>query len=173
MQGMTHIAIGELGKQLYRQLPENQHPFLRYVSLSLLLMLLVLSHVVLDDLAMSTYHPSNALTDDVFWLVFHAFVAITSIYLLFRFRLSGLFIAAALLPDIDWLARMVDLWPEGSAHGFFRDLPLVNSLSDWLRSHLPDWRLVPFAAGIEVFLLGVFLLLARVLNKSHQVKNSA
>lgn len=172
-ESKTRIAIGELGKQIFLQVPQQHHWLVRFVCLPILLFLLVLSHVVLDDLALSTYHPSEALTDDVFWLVLHAFVAMLSIYLFFHFRFSALFIAAALLPDIDWLARMVNLWPEGSAHAFFRELPLVSMHSEWLRAHLPDWRLVPFAAGIELFLLSAFLLLAKVLDRKKRLKNSA
>lgn len=173
MQAMTHIAMGALGARLYQKLlVKERSPWLRYSVLAVLFVLLVFSHVILDDLAMATYHPADALLNNPFWLLFHGFVAIASVYLLFRFRFMWLFIVAALLPDVDWIARFFDLWPEGSAHAGFRSVPGVLHFSEWIRSLLPDWRLVPMAAFLEIILLFV-LLFAGSLLKRKRPENSA
>lgn len=180
MQGMTHFAVGILGYSCYRsaatylQKADAKHisavnsdtPSLKLRVLTMLLLLLILvllvaSHVILDALAMATYHPPKVISDSIFWFVFHTFVAGVTVFLLWKYRSAGLFLLASVLPDTDWIARPFGLWPEGAAHEFFRSLPGLRAIDSALRAVLPDWRWQAWAsvnelalfAGVMIFTL--------------------
>ena len=155
MQAMTHIAMGALGAKLYKASAKSLPMPLPFVALLLILLVMVVSHVVLDDLAKATYHPPNALSDDWFWLLYHGLVLMISLTLLVYFRWAWLFIIAALLPDVDWFARFFGFSLQ--AHEWFRSLPIISEWSVQIRSFVPDWRYVPWAAAIEFGLLCLLL----------------
>src|SRR5690606_35965926 len=131
-----------------------------FCLLLLILSSLVLSHVVLDALAVATYHPPNPLWNSVFWLSFHAFVFGMALFLLWKHRAALLFLLASVVPDVDWIARPLGLWTEGAAHDFFRSIPGLRLINDKLRAFLPDWRFVEMAALNELVLFAGVMLFA-------------
>jgi hypothetical protein len=172
MQAMTHFAVGILGYSIYRSAnsylqktnaknitavtPSDEPSFavkvFKLLLLLLILFLLSLSHVLLDALAMATYHPSSALTGNTFWICFHAFVVLVTVFLLWKYKGAILFMLASVVPDADWIARPFGLWPEGAAHEYFRNLPGLSYLDSVIRSSVPDWRWEAFASLNELAL---------------------
>jgi len=178
MQAMTHFAVGICAgaasvaisktyiEQKFTRQSAQKKSLYGFLVATVLFSLAALSHVLLDDIAKATYHPPDALLQDWFWIIFHALVAVVSVTLLWFYKNYWPFLIASVLPDIDWIARFFSLWPDGSAHAFFRSLPLINQLSAFLQSVIPDWRFVPLASGIEIMILAGFLCVAWLLQKN-------
>lgn len=181
MQAMTHFAVGICAgaasyafTKTYIQEKLNNHPVQQkslygFAVATVFFSLAALTHVLLDDIARATYHPPDALLQDGFWIIFHALVLVVSVALLWFYKSYWPFLLASVLPDIDWVARIFSLWPDGSAHALFRSLPLISQISASLQSVMPDWRFVPLAAGIEIMILLSFLVLARLLTKNAEL----
>jgi hypothetical protein len=181
MQGMTHFAVGILGYSIYRYVhysmtkpnPKNISAVIKdsetvteqitriFIAL-VILALVMFSHVLLDSLALATYHPPNALLDSGFWLGFHALVALLTIYLAWKYRGIWLFLLASIVPDSDWIARPFGWWSEGAVHAYFRNLPVLAELDTFLASHLPDWRMSPLASINELLLLTLLMIFSSV-----------
>lgn len=172
MQAITHLAFGAACAAALDagvRNPEGSH---RRGRLALAATVAALSHPLLDDLARATYHPAQAQLSDPFWLGWHALVWTAAVAVLWWRRGHYPVLLAALIPDLDWLARPLDLWPEGALHGLFRSLPGIASVSEALRSVVPDWRLQPLAVVGEAALVVSLLLLVMVWQRREEPVSS-
>ena len=164
MQPPTHLASGIL---IQRSLEKIQPKLLRYTCLALLCLL---AHWFLDKLARYTYHPSQPLIDDWFWILYHIIVTFLTVYIFvtyWRKYKAGLLFS--LLPDLDWIILYPLRWifPQNpylndsvlhrTVFIFFDRLPLFK-----LMSFIPNRTLGRAGALWEFILLGIlFLLLKR------------
>jgi hypothetical protein len=150
MQAATHLATGAL---LARALPRL--PWLAAA-------IAALTHVLIDNVAVSTYHPPDPLLDDPFWIGFHLLVLAATLWAAFTFRRHGWILLAAMAPDLDWfIGRPLGLWDGDATHPLFRSIPGIAAISAWLRSSAPDLRLLPAAALLEIGLFAGIVTLAR------------
>jgi hypothetical protein len=160
VQAVTHLALGAAVAVVLAPGPAvgSRERRLRFGAA---IAAAALSHALLDDLALATYHPPEALPGDPFWLGFHTLVFLAIAPVVWRFRRHGWVMAAALTPDLDWvLGRALGLWEPGALHGAFRALPGISAASEALRASVPDLRLVPAAAVVELGPVAALLALA-------------
>ncbi|RME71787.1 MAG: hypothetical protein D6776_09760 [Planctomycetota bacterium] len=154
MQAVTHLAAGAAIAAWLR-------PHESRARLAVATALAALSHVPLDDLALATYHPPRPLLHDPFWIAFHAAAWLGAALVAWRWRASAVVLAAALLPDLDWvLARPTGLWEPGALHAAVRALPGMREVSGTLRAVVPDLRAQPAAAAVELAIVALLLALA-------------
>jgi len=158
MQAVTHMAFGAALAVVLTPRRDEAQPRWRAGRIAAAVVAAALSHPLLDDLARATYHPPNAQLHDPFWLGFHALVAVATVAFAWRFRRHGWFMAASLLPDLDWvIGRPLGLWSEGSAHAAFRAIPGLSSVSEALRGVVPDLRGGRSGALLELGLVALLL----------------
>ncbi|MBI4577207.1 MAG: hypothetical protein HY722_13185 [Planctomycetes bacterium] len=160
MQAITHLAAGAI---LGRLADRSGAP--RTLALGLGAPLAVASHVILDDLARLTYHPSDPRWDDAFWLVFMAVTVLAALAGAWWWRREAVWMGLALIPDLDWVVRALGqcglplAWRPGDLHDALRGLPGPR---EWggLMDRLPDWRGLDAASAVEAALVSVLVTLA-------------
>ena len=172
MQAITHLAFGAACAAALDPGAQSPGCAQRRVRLVAAASVAALSHPLLDDLALATYHPAEARLSDPFWLGWHALVWIGAVAVLWWRRGHLPVLLAAVLPDLDWLARPLDLWPEGALHGLFRSLPGLANVSETLRAVVPDWRLQPLAVVGEAVLVMSLLFLVKVWQRREESVSS-
>ena len=161
MQAPTHILAGMIIRRAYRW------RYFRLLSAFLTIITALLFHGIFDKLGHSAYSPLHIDFTDPFWLVYHVFVWLVSLVMLYMFwgeyKLGIIF---SLLPDIDWL--VID-----TAHFFGREVifykqPWIHNGINYFIDNvipfsylnlLPDNTTNPLACVWEILL---FLLLVLV-----------
>lgn len=151
MQAATHLAAGAA---LAAAFPGRRR---------LTMPLAALAHPLLDDIALATYHPPDPAWGDPFWVGYHAAVLIATLATLMAFRRHAWILAAAMIPDLDWIASPLGLWDRETLHIAFRAIPGIAWMSAGLRTLVPDLRLIPTAALAEIPLYATLVIGARVL----------
>jgi hypothetical protein len=159
VQGITHILAGAL---IQKQLDSISNKFVRVSAIA---GLGLLSHGILDRLAKATYHPPHPMWNDPFWVTYHLFIYSSSIFAFYKlFGSYKLGVIFAILPDLDWLVihplnlfniappNFVDL--HGIVYAVTDRIPLVNQYR-----RLPNLNLVRWSAIFEVLLLLVLILI--------------
>lgn len=124
----------------------------------------IASHVVIDDLARLTYHPPQAMKEDLFWVGYHIFAVVATLACLIVWRryLAGML--CAVLPDLDWIIRPLarvlgwEWWKEGALHAFCRGLPGLAQI-DGLLQKLPNWTGIPAASLNELIFASLLMFL--------------
>lgn len=163
MQAPTHILAGVvLGKTFQWQ----QHRGLAFV---LMAVSGLLSHSLLDRIAIMTYHPPDADFSSAFWVGFHLAVLLATVTLVYLFGSTYTWgILFAVLPDADWI--FIHGQKLAGVHIPFYDKPLLHTAVHYIidnlplldhLSMLPDWRLLPLAATGEIVLCLLFWLVYR------------
>ncbi len=129
------------------------------------------SHVLLDDLALATYHPPRARLHDPFWLGVHVAAALGALAIAVRLRALWPYLVAACLPDLDWvLGRPLGWWRAGAVHAALRALPGLAVVSKTLRAHVPDWREAQAALFVELAVLAASWLAYRSIVSSRDAR---
>ncbi len=165
MELITHVLTGVLIQILcfkYLIFPFN---FL------LTMLFAFLSHFFIDTLAKITYHTSEALKEDKFWVIWHYIIAISS------FSVIGIGIIFSIFYVLGALfANLVDIWdwvilrpiqnkkkkenPDSKwGEGYF-----IHPIIDWIRDKpffwLPNWNYKKKAIIIEIItIITLFLLI--------------
>lgn len=150
MQLPTHLLLGMIILLGLERLLNPLATGLIYITTAILAFL---SHVLLDCIANSTYHPPEAHWDDWFWKIFHL----------------GVYVGAAVIivlwgRDYWWgmlWACMIDLWDWVIARGLLKKPPVFHPIIDQVRdagfSWLPNLTEHKWAAIIEIGLDSLFL----------------
>ncbi len=148
MQMPTHFLIGILIAEIFNLLlPSMPIP----VQILIIAILAVLSHYLLDCIAISTYHPYKAHWDDKFFKGFHiiyafGFAIILFIWFFIPYWWVMLF---SILPDIiDWYILRPAFHKDPVVH------PSIDRVRDALFSWLPDLKEKKWAVLNEFILAG-------------------
>jgi len=129
MQMSTHFLIGILIAKLFSYLPPT---FPIALQIILIAVLALLSHGLLDCIAISTYHPYKPHKDDTFYLVFH---------IIYAYAFSGL-IFIWFFEDYWWVmffSILHDIIDWYILRPFFHKDPLVHPSIDKVRDKLFSW----------------------------------
>ncbi len=135
LQLPTHVTFGILIQLLLYQIyHKNDIPFLIIVFL-----LALLSHFILDSLAIMTYHPPERQHTN-FWLYWHIFVYVTGIiFILISLLINPLFIVGIIganLPDLwDWVFLR---WLLKSKNKKLYIHKYANKIRSLFKSYVPD-----------------------------------
>lgn len=146
MQAITHFLCGLALKNI--------------VPYWLAIILSCLSHIPLDLLARSTYHPPNPHFDDEFWITSHAIFYGGGIVIFVLFQADWIIMLSSVLIDLyDWvLIRPLSwMYPYFGHHILHREL---HRFRDKL-FFLPDLSEKPIGIFVElcliIFLLGLII----------------
>ena len=142
MQAYTHFVAAILLQNLLI----NQH-------WSILIIVCYISHIPIDVIAKATYHPHNPNFKDKFWVGYHVYVALFSIFILYNyFSNYWLALIASVLMDIwDWGIRRITLkfYPN-------MKIPLAHWMIEPIREKffkwLPDNTYQPEGVWLEIIL---------------------
>jgi hypothetical protein len=157
MQAPTHLVAGICLQKAVRVIPPS--PW-RYVLVALLALTI---HGILDRLAKFTYHPPKRLWKDRFWIAYHSFLAVATIYILVLYWREYWFVTVfSIAPDFDWV--MIDLSGYlGFLHyrrPFLHDrlLRIIDSIPtpSFARS-LPNWNVKRKGVLVELLLLAILI----------------
>ena len=127
----------------------------------------LLLHIPIDVLAKATYHPPQPGWTDPVWLIYHSYVLVFSLYILYQYFLTYYYILiCSILIDIyDWgvirggrKLKKDPTWLEG-----YEIHPLIDKFRTKFFSWLPDWNekrygVVPEAILISLMLIIIYLL---------------
>jgi len=165
MQAPTHILAGVIINRIFKW--RNYKP----VGLLLAFICCIFMHGFFDKLALSVYQP-EANFNDPLWLLYHIFMWLVSIVMLYIFwRDYKWGIIFSLFPDFDWVVL-------GAQHLFSFDIPFYNM--PWMHftlnyllnffpfnymDMLPDNRNNPLAFVWEFALFGFLALIFRAMVK--------
>lgn len=163
MQAPTHILAGVIINRIFKW--RNYKP----VGLLLTFICCLSVHGIFDKLALSVYQPEANFNDPV-WLLYHIFMWLASIVLLYIFwRDYKWGIIFSLLPDIDWVIL-------GVQHLFNFNIPFYNvpwfhfTLNYLLNfppftylDKLPDNRNNPWAFVWEFALIALLVFIYRAM----------
>lgn len=120
---MTGILIQESMK--------NVRP--KALQYSVVGILAVFSHGILDKLAKATYHPPGPLPHDWFWTLSHLTIALLTFYIVVKcWRGYWLCMFCSVLPDLDWLFRPFTSLFYGGAKG----KPFLHNLLNQIINYL-------------------------------------
>ena len=167
MQGPTHLVTGILiqkGMRKIRPLP------LQYFLIALLA---IMTHGILDKLARFTYHPPDPLTNDLFWISYHLFIASLTIFIFVRYwKNYKLGLIFSILPDFDWvvihtsnfLSFSVSFWKDEILH------KLLFSFLDFLipfsfLNTLPNLSFERIGVLPEITLFSTLLFVVHIMDK--------
>lgn len=120
-----------------------------------------LSHILLDCIAISTYHPPEAHWEDPFWKIFHLGVYITALALVIIFGRTywwGM-LWSFMIDLVDWIILRWLVHKEPLFH------PIIDKIRTALFSWLPNLTIEKKAAFYEIGLIGIFILLIWVIPK--------
>ena len=148
MQMSTHFLIGILVAKLFSFLTPT---FPIAVQIILIAILAVLSHYLLDCIAISTYHPYKAHWDDIFFKIFHIVYAygLSVIIFIWFFKDYWWVMLFSILPDIiDWYILRLIFHKDSLVH------PSIDKVRDALFSWLPDLKEKKWAVLNEFILAG-------------------
>lgn len=157
MQGITHVLAGVL-ILLYLE-GRIQEPY----DKALIVILAFLSHGLLDSVAVATYHPPEAMFDDIFWVASHTlWYGLLIVALVLYLRTYWYAILAATLPDLwDWfLVRPVFDWQLGNPE--LAETVYLHPYVVYQPSWLPDLTMNPLGVLPELVLIVIlFTLITR------------
>ena len=148
MQMSTHFLISILIAKLFSFLPPT---FPIAIQIILIAVLAVLSHDLLDCIAISTYHPLKPHRDDIFYMIFHIIYAyaLSGFLFIFFFEDYWWVMAFSILPDIiDWYILRAIFHKDSIYH------PRIDKVRDALFSWLPDLKEKKWAVIFEFILAG-------------------
>jgi hypothetical protein len=164
MQAPTHILAGMITKRAF------DWKYFRFFSVLFTVLTALLLHGIFDKLAKSAYDPRVVDFSDPFWLIFHVFVWLSSLVMLYMFwgeyKLGIIF---SLLPDIDWLViDTANLF--GKEVIFYKQPWLHNGINYFIDNvvpfsylnQLPDNHSYALACMWEVLLFGLLVLVYRL-----------
>ncbi|MHA1222846.1 MAG: hypothetical protein ACTSYD_15055 [Candidatus Heimdallarchaeaceae archaeon] len=158
MQAPTHILTGILLLEIFRSIFPTA-PL--WVQIVVVFPICVVSHFIIDALAIFTYHPPKADWKDWFWVSYHFVIYVGAVVILVFFLVDywWVIIAANLLDLIDWLI----LRP------IFKKKPVCHPIADKLRNFLfkkaPNWNHKRWTIIIEFVIVGMLLTLVLLLQK--------
>ncbi len=170
MQGPTHLVTGILIQKILRNL--RPVPFRYFLVASLA----VISHGLLDKLATLTYHPSNPLSGDWFWISYHLIIAFLTIFIFAKYwKKYKLGLIFSVLPDFDWVlihssnlfSLQIPFWKGPILHEFFfsflDSLPFLRFLNT-----LPQWTIERKGVIFELILFLILIFSVYILRgKDH------
>jgi len=167
IQAPTHIITGlAITCFLDKQLGAEKH------KKTVILICVFLSHGILDVLYPITYHPRNALFNDVFWQFYHVNVLCLTILLITFYRRYFIIMIISLLPDIEWLF----IHPINYLFGI-EIKPILHAIccpyKDILLLYGIDYALQPYAVFVEItyfIIVGIYFYTnnpLRILNKTY------
>lgn len=122
MQGPTHLVSGILIQKAMKKIRPH---FLKYL---LIASLAIVSHGILDKLGRFTYHPPSPLVNDWFWVSYHLFIALLTIFIFVGYWKKYKFgLIFSVFPDFDWViiyslkffSLKISFWQEPILHKFF------------------------------------------------------
>ncbi len=151
MQMSTHFLIGILVAKLFRLLTPTLPIATQIIFIAILA---VISHYLLDCIAISTYHPYKAHWDDTFFKIFHIVYAYgLSIFIFIWFFKDFWWVMLfSILPDIiDWYIMRAILHKGPVVH------PSIDKVRDTLFSWLPDLKEKKWAVVNEFIIAGGFV----------------
>jgi hypothetical protein len=142
MQNFTHILAGILICDLIFDVTPI---WPLWVQIVVIAVLAFLSHFLIDDIAMITYHPPNSMSKDRFWVIYTWFVWIFFGVLFIIFFIPYWWVMiCSLFPDIiDWYTAR-PLFKKGP---FFH--PIIDQIRNELFSWIPAWNYKRWAVLIE------------------------
>ena len=157
MQMPTHFLFGVLIAKLFSLLPPT---FPIAAQILLIAVLAVISHYLLDCIAISTYHPYKAHWDDNFFKIFHIVYALAlSVFIFIWFFKDYWWVMLfSILPDIiDWYILRPIFHKDPLVH------PSIDKVRNALFSWLPDLKEKKWAVVNEFiiacgFVVGIILL---------------
>jgi len=173
MQGPTHLAAGIFIQKIIMK--KVQH--LRLQQL-LVVFLSVLSHGILDKLAMFTYHPPVPLPDDWFWVSYHIIIGFMFILIFFKYwKKYKLGLIFSILPDFDWVvlyssnffAFKIPFWKEPLLHRIFFDLLYSLPPFSFLNT-FPNWNQKRTAVVFEIIILATLTMAINAIGKIRSEK---
>lgn len=133
MQLPTHLLLGIL-IQLLLQFTAFEVPL--WIQFGTIALCAIISHVLLDCIAVSTYHPANAQWNDIFWKIYHIFVYIMAILIIILWGVEywwGM-IWSFLIDLYDWIFLRKILKKEPQIH------PIIDRIRDRFFSWLPNLK---------------------------------
>ena len=148
MQMSTHFLIGILVSKIFSLLTPTLPIAVQIIFIAILA---VLSHYLLDCIAISTYHPYEAHKDDKFFMIFHIVYAYgLSIFIFIWFFNDFWWVMLfSILPDIiDWYIMRAILHKGPVVH------PSIDKVRDTLFSWLPDLKEKKWAVVNEFIVAG-------------------
>ena len=148
MQMSTHFLIGILIAKLFSLFPPT---FPLAIQIILIAFLAILSHYLLDCIAISTYHPYKPHWDDNFFNIFHLIYAygLSVIIFILFFKNYWWVMLFSILPDIiDWYILRAIVHKDPLVH------PSIDKMRDALFSWLPDFKEKKWAVINEFILAG-------------------
>lgn len=164
MQAPTHILAGVIINRLFKW--RNY----RFAGLLLTFTCCLLAHGIFDKLALSVYQP-EADSSDPFWRLYHIFMWLVSLVLLYIFWSDYKWgIIFSLLPDFDWVIIGVQRLFNFDIR--FYDMPWIHFTLNFVLNQippfnymylLPDNRNQPWACIWEFVLIGILALIFRVM----------
>ena len=143
MQMPTHFLFAIL---LYNLISKVLEPF---IYIPLMILLAVISHALLDCVAIMTYHPPEAQKQDKFWVIYHVLIYLASIVLFIVFFKEYWWVMlASIIPDIvDWYIFRPIL----------KRAPVFHPQIDYIRSKLffwlPVWNMKKWTVVFEFALV--------------------
>ncbi|MHA1474518.1 MAG: hypothetical protein ACTSRX_02015 [Promethearchaeota archaeon] len=150
MQMSTHFLIGILIAKLFSYLPPT---FPIAAQIILIAVLAVISHYLLDCIAISTYHPYKPHWDDKFFKIFHIMYVFVLSGIIFIWFIKDFWwvMLFTVLPDIiDWYILRPIYHKDPIVH------PSIDKVRDTLFSWLPDLKEKKWAVINEFILAGAF-----------------
>lgn len=174
MQAPTHIIMGTILQRFFKWREYKVFSFI------LLAFTGILSHAVLDKLAKVTYHPADADFQNPFWLGFHVLVFLITIFSIYYFgkeNFIGIFFA--ILPDLDWVfihgaklfGQAIPFYQKPYIHNFLNSI-MESTVPFSFLENLPNWRMNPLAASIEIVLYISLFFLAIQMTKHEKWRQS-
>ena len=148
MQMSTHFLIGILVSKIFSLLTPTLPIAAQIIFIAILA---VISHYLLDCIAISTYHPYKAHWDDIFFKIFHIVYAYgLSIFIFIWFFNDFWWVMLfSILPDIiDWYIMRYILHKGPFVH------PSIDKVRDTLFSWLPDFKEKKWAVINEFIVAG-------------------
>jgi hypothetical protein len=172
MQAPTHILAGMIIKRAY------DWRSYRFFSALLTIVTALLLHGIFDKLGRVAYDPQQIDFTDPFWLIYHVFVWLVSLVMLYMFWAEyklGIFFS--LLPDLDYIiihtadafGKEVIFYKEPWIHNAI-NLIIDNVIPFSYLNLLPDQRSYPLASIWEiVFFAFLVLVFSLQLNRRRNI----
>ncbi len=174
MQEPTHILTGIIIQKAFFRVKS------RGIALGLTATLAFLSHGFLDELARITFHPADPDFQSLFWVGYHAAVALTTIiFLVLWWKKYPWGIAFAALPDVDWIFIhgqeifhvTIPFYQHPHLHDvlhmIYHQIPPFSWLTTIL-NRLPNERHNPWACLWEVLVVTMLLLILRLMKMAQR-----